>query len=104
MELRGTNRLHKIVVLNPKGGSGKTTLAFSLAGYLASTDKSVGLLDMDEQGSSRHWLQNRPAKLPRIETLAAPDQSGRVEVPENIDYVVVDAPALARVVAGLVGD
>jgi chromosome partitioning protein len=99
LELAGKNNLYKVVVLNPKGGSGKTTLAFSLAGYLASTGRSVGLLDMDRQGSSTHWLKNRPASLPAIRALAAPASgSGRVEVPEDVDYVVIDAPA------GLTGD
>ena len=99
LDLAGKNNLYKVVVLNPKGGSGKTTLAFSLAGYLASTGRSVGLLDMDRQGSSTHWLKNRPESLPAIRALAAPASgSGRVEVPEDVDYVVIDAPA------GLTGD
>ena len=86
--------LYKVVVLNPKGGSGKTTLAFSLAGYLASTGRSVGLLDMDRQGSSTHWLRNRPDTLPAIRALSAPaGGSGTVEIPEDVDYVVIDAPA-----------
>jgi chromosome partitioning protein len=99
LELAGNKRLHKVVVLNPKGGSGKTTLAFSLAGYLASTGRNVGLLDMDRQGSSTHWLRNRPDNLPKIHALPAPGGgSGTVAVPADVDYVVIDAPA------GLSGD
>ena len=91
--------MYKVVVLNPKGGSGKTTLAFSLAGYLASTGRNVGLLDMDRQGSSTHWLRNRPDSLPKVHALEAPqDGEGRVNVPADVDYVVIDAPA------GLTGD
>jgi chromosome partitioning protein len=45
LELASNKKLYKVVVLNPKGGSGKTTLAFGLAGYLASTGRRVGLLD-----------------------------------------------------------
>jgi chromosome partitioning protein len=94
LELAGNKKLHKVVVLNPKGGSGKTTLAFSLAGYLASTGRKVGLLDMDRQGSSTHWLRNRPDSLPKIHALPAPaGGSGTVEVPDDVDYVVIDAPA-----------
>jgi chromosome partitioning protein len=98
LDLASQKKLHKVVVLNPKGGSGKTTLAFSLAGYLASTGRKVGLLD-DRQGSSTHWLKNRPDSLPRIKALDVPEPaSGRVDVPDDVDYVVIDAPA------GLAGD
>jgi chromosome partitioning protein len=99
LELAGKKTLYKVVVLNPKGGSGKTTLAFSLAGYLASTGRSVGLLDMDRQGSSTHWLQNRPDSLPAIRSLPAPAGStGTVAIPDDVEYVVIDAPA------GLLGE
>jgi chromosome partitioning protein len=99
LELAGNKNLHKVVVLNPKGGSGKTTLAFSLAGYLASTGRNVGLLDMDRQGSSTHWLRNRPDCLPKIHALPVPEGgSGTVAVPDDVDHVVIDAPA------GLSGD
>jgi chromosome partitioning protein len=99
LELASQNDIYKVVVLNPKGGSGKTTLAFSLAGYLASTGRRVGLLDMDRQGSSSHWLSKRPDSLPRIRALPRPAAgSGTVTVPDDVDCVVIDAPA------GLAGD
>ncbi len=55
-----------IVVANPKGGVGKSTLATQIAGYLASIGKAVTLGDLDRQQSSRQWLALRPAHLPRI--------------------------------------
>ena len=94
LELASQNDIYKVVVLNPKGGSGKTTLAFSLAGYLASTGRRVGLLDMDRQGSSTHWLSKRPDSLPRIRSLSPPAAgSVTVTVPDDVEYVVIDAPA-----------
>lgn len=99
LRFEGSADLHKIVVLNPKGGSGKTTLAFNLAGYIASTGHKVALVDMDRQGSSTRWLQNRPAELPRIHGISvinsAPDVIVErcIVVPEDINYVVIDAPA-----------
>lgn len=99
LKFEGSVNLHRVVVLNPKGGSGKTTVAFNLAGYLASTGRKVALVDMDSQGSSTRWLQNRPSKLPQIHGISAiasgPDASGdrRVVLPEDIEYAVVDAPA-----------
>ena len=55
-----------IVVANPKGGVGKSTLATQISGYLASQGKVVTLGDLDRQQSSRQWLDIRPASLPRI--------------------------------------
>jgi len=104
LKFEASPSLHRIVVLNPKGGSGKTTLAFNLAGYLACCGRKVALVDMDRQGSSTRWLQNRPSRLPRIHGIsvnrAGPDADDDqcIVVPEDIDYAVIDAPA------GLIGD
>jgi chromosome partitioning protein len=101
---KGSANLHRIVVLNPKGGSGKTTLAFNLAGYLAATGRRVAVVDMDQQGSSTRWLHNRSSELPEIFGISVRDldddttKNQCIVVPEDIDYAVVDAPA------GLSGD
>ena len=58
-----------VLVANPKGGSGKTTLATNLAGYFATRGKHVALSDMDRQRSALGWLQRRPEKLPLIHGL-----------------------------------
>ena len=55
-----------IVVANPKGGVGKSTLATQISGYLAAQGKTVTLGDLDRQQSSRQWLDLRPGHLPRI--------------------------------------
>ncbi|MDH3577284.1 MAG: ParA family protein [Gammaproteobacteria bacterium] len=104
LKFKGSKDLHKIVVLNPKGGSGKTTLAFNLAGYLASAGRKVALIDMDRQGSSTRWLQNRSSRHPQIHgisvTYSAQDANRDrcVVVPYDVKYAVIDAPA------GLAGD
>ena len=55
-----------IVVANPKGGVGKSTLATQISGFLASRGKSVTLGDLDRQQSSRLWLNLRPPSQPKI--------------------------------------
>ncbi len=55
-----------IVVANPKGGVGKTTLATNIAGYYASRGHKVMLGDVDRQQSARTWLALRPAGLAPI--------------------------------------
>lgn len=91
--------LKKILVLNPKGGSGKTTLAVNLAGYLANTGRSVALMDCDPQQSSISWLGNRPNTLPEIHGISAHKRNHSVtrsfqfRIPQGTEYLIVDSPA-----------
>ncbi|MCX7193543.1 MAG: ParA family protein [Proteobacteria bacterium] len=77
-----------ILIANPKGGSGKTTLAVNIAGFLASQGQRVALLDLDRQKSASLWVATRPADLPEIVTL----ESSKGEDCLN-DYLVIDSPA-----------
>src|SRR4051812_29851188 len=81
-----------IVVANPKGGVGKTTLSTNLAGYLASRGHAVMLGDVDRQQSSRTWLGLRPAGLPRIQTWET-SREAVVRPPRGTTHVVLDTPA-----------
>jgi chromosome partitioning protein len=57
-----------VVVANPKGGVGKSTLATNIAGYFARQGHSVMLGDVDRQQSSRLWLGLRPSGARPIAT------------------------------------
>ncbi len=81
-----------IVVANPKGGVGKTTLSTNLAGYLASRGKAVMLGDVDRQQSSRTWLGLRAAGLPKIAAWEV-DAGEVVRPPKGTTHVVLDTPA-----------
>jgi len=61
--------LHKIVVLNPKGGSGKTTLAVNIASYFALRGPMPTLIDYDPQGFATEWLARRATNRPIIAIL-----------------------------------
>lgn len=76
-----------ILIANPKGGAGKTTLSTNLAGYLAARGETVYLWDLDRQKSALHWLSQRPAHLPVIQRL----DSARQKVEEGV--LVLDSPA-----------
>ncbi len=65
------DNLHKIVILNPKGGSGKTTLATNLASYFARRGPPPTLIDCDPLGYSMRWLENRSTQAPKIYGFAA---------------------------------
>jgi chromosome partitioning protein len=84
--------MRQIIVLNPKGGCGKSTLATNLAAYYASEGKSVALADYDPQRSSLDWLDRRPEGYPEITGLAAFDEGLR-HLPRSADVLVMDAPA-----------
>ncbi len=77
-----------VLVANPKGGSGKTTLSVNIAGHLANRGKRVAMLDLDRQQSSALWLDTRPAELPPIGKLKRDKEPGRQH-----DWLVIDSPA-----------
>ena len=81
-----------IVVANPKGGVGKTTLSTNLAGYLASRGRAVMLGDVDRQQSSRTWLGLRPNGLPKIATWES-SHDEIVRPPKGTTHIVLDTPA-----------
>ena len=81
-----------IVVANPKGGVGKSTLSTNLAGYLASRGHAVMLGDVDRQQSSLTWLGLRPTGLPRIASWEARD-GDVVRPPKGTTHIVLDTPA-----------
>jgi chromosome partitioning protein len=87
------------LVLNPKGGAGKTTLAINLASYFAAAQTAVTLMDYDPQGSALHWLRSRPGDATKIHAAnAAPERFGRLRsfemyVPPETRHLVIDAPA-----------
>lgn len=83
-----------ILVANPKGGAGKTTLSTNLAGYLAARNgqnrqrtEQVFLWDLDRQKSALHWLTQRPAHLPAIHRL----DNAKEKVGNG--WLVLDSPA-----------
>ncbi len=91
------NQIHNpttVLIANPKGGSGKTTLATNLACLLANSGYEVKLWDLDPQKSSTKWLALRGDKFPKIGGM------GEVgEIKRNYDnrdrsgFVIIDSPA-----------
>lgn len=81
-----------VVVANPKGGVGKSTLSTNVAGYFASQGHAVMLGDVDRQRSSKLWLGLRPPAARPIDTWdVSPDLIMRP--PAGTTHVVLDTPA-----------
>jgi chromosome partitioning protein len=89
--------MQTILIANPKGGCGKTTLATNIAGFLAAKRQRVVLADEDSQQSASQWLERRPALFPRI-ALATREKERKVAKEIGANWIVVDSPA------GLHGD
>ena len=91
--------MQRIVVLNPKGGSGKTTLAINLAGYFAAQQQTPVLMDFDPQGSSLRWVKKRQPTQALIQAIAAFEKDNRttrsfqLRVPAGTSHLIVDTPA-----------
>ncbi len=95
-----TQKVRRVLVVNAKGGCGKTTIATNLASYYASRGLAVSLADHDPQGSSTQWLSLRSDEYPEISGLAAyrkPEtavtRSWQLRTPNNTDRMILDAPA-----------
>jgi len=84
--------MRHIMVMNAKGGCGKSTLATNIASYFVNEGATVALADYDPQRSSLDWLDRRPSNRPEIFGVAGFD-GGLRRVPRNAEIVVIDAPA-----------
>jgi chromosome partitioning protein len=81
-----------VVVANPKGGVGKSTLSTNVAGYFARKGHAVMLGDADRQQSSALWLNLRPPEARPIQTWdVSKDLIARP--PKDVTHVVLDTPA-----------
>jgi len=91
--------MQRILILNAKGGCGKTTIATNLAGYFAYQRRVTALMDYDPQGSSMKWLSLRDSEHPDIQGIAAYQRrrgvtrSFQLQLPGKVDRMVIDAPA-----------
>lgn len=91
--------LNKIVVLNPKGGCGKSTIATNIAACYAARTSIPALMDFDPQGSTMAWLDRRPGNLPPIHGIAAfkksmhATRSWQLRIPNDTIDLIVDSPA-----------
>jgi len=83
--------MRTIIVLNPKGGCGKSTIATNIASYFAIKGKKVTLADCDPQGSSWDWLSIRPNAYSAINGIVV--EGDRLQVPRNTDILIIDTPA-----------
>jgi chromosome partitioning protein len=94
ISISGADGLHKIVVMNPKGGCGKTTLATNLAGWFALRGPPPTIVDCDSQGFCTRWVESRAPHRPKVHGLVAGlTVRSTIEVPADSSVVIIDLPA-----------
>lgn len=81
-----------VVVANPKGGVGKSTLACQVAGWWARQGHAVMLGDADRQLSAATWRSVRPPQLPPVAGWQVAS-GGVVRTPPGTTHLVLDTPA-----------
>ena len=95
ISISGADALHKVVVMNPKGGCGKTTLATNLAGWFALHGPPPTIIDCDPQGYCTRWAENRPSDRPKVHCFEAGPLTARstLEAHAESSIVIIDLPA-----------
>lgn len=86
--------MRTIMLLNAKGGSGKSTIATNLASYFVTKNKNVVLVDLDPQQSSMDWLAARAMEKPEIKGINALQEPIRVS--RNTDVILFDVPSVTH--------
>jgi len=92
--------MQRIVVINSKGGCGKTTISTNLASFYAGKGMNTALFDYDSQGSSMRWMKLRADKWPAIYGIEAHNGAAKgvttswhMRIPPEIERLIVDTPA-----------
>ena len=91
--------MNTTLVVNAKGGVGKTTITTNLASFFASRGVPTTIADFDPQGSSLNWVQHRPASAPKIygadlsSRIGAGLAANRRQIPRETRQLILDAPA-----------
>ncbi|WP_101068566.1 ParA family protein [Roseovarius salinarum] len=81
-----------ILVANPKGGTGKTVTAVTVAAALAARGDRVALADADRQKSALRWLKRRPEDAAPIKRRDWSASTAVGDAPKKADWLVVDSP------------
>ena len=86
----------KILVMNPKGGVGKSTFVAGVMSQLLHQGYRVELIDFDKQKSSHDWARevspgHSQTYNPSLRSLS--NMATTLRVKQNTDFVILDSPS-----------
>ena len=86
--------MHVVSFVTQKGGSGKTTLAFSCAVAAEQVGHKVLLIDMDPQTTAESWYQDREADTPQLIRISSIqlDEAVATAQSSGFDMILIDTP------------
>ena len=94
--------VRRILIINGKGGCGKTTIATNLAVAYANRGNQVVIMDHDSQASATEWAEQRPTSLPHVHLVRAHQraamyetQSFKLRIPDDASHIIIDAASLS---------
>ena len=84
-----------VSILNPKGGTGKTTLSIHISRALHVADEKVLLVDTDIQGSARDWNETGKGKcgFPVVGIDRPTLDKDVLALAQSYDWVIIDGAA-----------
>jgi chromosome partitioning protein len=91
--------MNTTLVINAKGGVGKTTITTNLATFFASRNVPTTIADFDPQGSSLNWVSLRSSEATKIHGADFAPRNGaglhvaRRQIPRETQQLIIDAPA-----------
>ena len=87
--------MQTISLLAQKGGTGKTTLALSLAVAAAQAGRTVAVIDLDPQASAGNWADRRALKeAPAVVSAHVPRLQSVIDTARQngVDLLLIDTP------------
>ncbi|MCF6371256.1 AAA family ATPase [Rhizobium halophilum] len=81
-----------IALVTQKGGTGKSSLAVSLAVAAAEAGLQTYIIDLDPQGTAKNWYERREADAPQVAAIEANQVPAAMDMlaKQGIDLLVID--------------
>ena len=93
---RKANHMRVLAFVTQKGGTGKSSLAVSLAVAAQEAGTRSYLLDLDQQGTAKSWYERREAEAPEVAAIEANRVPAALAAlkKQRVQLVIIDTPGV----------